>query len=157
MPVAHHLGLARRHVLRLGRIEGAVQHGFAMEHGEGRLQFRLEPFVLIVADQHDDIGRGRGKPLGQAIELILAARMALAAYLDPVQRREIVALPQRHELVERIGLAAIGMEVDPIGRRAEIPMLRRARQQRPVRRTEAEENLRHPALLALARRGLFVL
>ena len=149
MPRAHHLGLARRHILRLGFVETRVQHRLAVEHGEGRLQFRLEPFVLVVADEHDRIGRRRLEPVGELIERTLAARVPFAPRLDAVLRRKIVALPQRQELIEIIGLAAIGMRrIGLIGRRAEVPILGRARQQRPVRRAESEEDLCHPALLA---------
>src|SRR6185312_7268368 len=133
---------------------------------ESRLQLLGEPFMLIVADDDDDIGLGTGEDVAQRIELLLATIVIRLARRRRVARGEILGLAQDVELIERIIAAAKGEGlVAAIGGGAAVPFLRRRRQHRAVRCPDSENQLGHetpparqlkaPAAAALIDNGEF--
>ena len=114
----------------------------AAEDAEGRLQLLGEPFMLIIADDDEDIGFGRGKDLAEGIELLLAAIVMGLSRRRGVARGKIVGLAQGIELVEAVSVAAEGEGlVAAIGCGAAISFLRRRRQHRAMRGADAQNQL----------------
>src|SRR5436190_6169291 len=81
----------------------AVEHRLAVEDRERRLDVVEEPFVMVVADDDEYVGIDLRQTLAEHVELVLAARIALAADVERVLLLEMLALAELIELLEIIG------------------------------------------------------
>src|SRR5689334_1140624 len=117
-----------------------------MEDRERRLDVVEEPFVMVVADDDQYVGIDLRQTFTEHVELALAAPIALAADVEGVLLLEMLALAELIEPREIIGAGAerqrLVLAVD-IG--AEVPLVRRGRQERTMRRAKPKDDLGHAA------------
>ena len=125
----------------------AVEYLLAVENRERRLDVILEPFVVVVANDDQRIGVGLRQAFAQNVELALTARVPLLADVERVLRLEMLALAKFVELREVVGSRAesqgLVLAID-IG--AQVPLVRRRRQKRPMRRAKSENNFSHRSI-----------
>src|SRR5258707_1053368 len=115
-----------------------------MKDRKRRLNIIEEPLMMVVADDDEYVGIGLREALAQHIELTLTARVTLVANIDRVLVLESLALAQLIKLLEvvRAGpecqLLVLAIHVS-----AQIPLMRRCRQERPMRSAKPKNNLSH--------------
>ncbi len=110
---------------------------------EGGHQAVGEHLHLVVADHHHHVRRRLGEHLAQGRDGPLAAVEPFVGDLWDELGGDVLAGPGRLQF--RIGPdpAAEGMGVLAVVRGAEMPVLRRGGQHRPVRGADAQDDLRH--------------
>ncbi len=101
-----------------------------------RRQPRVEELTLVVAEDDHGIGRDLVELLAERLE----RGAALHEALTPLLHRDLVRKAGRTRLQQR--LVVVGLPAEPVilvlavGLRAQVPLLRRRREQRPVRRSD---------------------
>src|SRR5262245_12958166 len=107
---------------------------FSPEDGERRHVFAGENFHLVIADHNSDVWPRCIENVRELANGLLATSMPLSANVRGALFREALCFSERHQLIERIGLAFIEMKgVSPIDLRALRPQFRRNRKHWSVR------------------------